>query len=158
MDGMEKLRRRISSEVTYTGRHPVSCLSQLLRCMGSPVMQVFLVMPVLAEQAVECASMIENSQVFITIFRAPGIRKFRESSARAARTDPIGHTIRGQRVIVPGKVALLRKRCDLCAILILPHSTVACLSFSYCALVEAIPAGDPFLVTRRRRRKVERLS
>jgi hypothetical protein len=115
-------------------------------------------MPVLAEQTVECASVIENSQVFIAVFRATGIREFRESSARAARTDPIGHTIRGQRVIIPGKIALLGKRCDLCTFLILPHSAIARIPFSYRALVEAVRAGYSVLVTRRRRRKAERLS
>jgi len=117
--------------------------------MVCPVTQVFPVMPVLAEQAVECAPVIENSQVFITVFRASRIRVFREPGTCAARTDPISHTIRGQRVIIPGKEALFRKRCDLCAFPILPHSAVACISFSYFALVEAIPAGHPFLVTRR---------
>ncbi len=155
---MEKLGRRIASEVTNAGCHPVSRLRQFLRCMAFLVSQVFPIMPVLTEQAVEGAPMIENSQVFITVFRAPGIRKFRESGARSARTDPMRHTIRGQRVIIPGKVADLRKRCDLRSFLILPYSAVACISFFYFTLVEAIPACDAFFVTRRRRRKIERLS
>jgi hypothetical protein len=149
MDGMEKLRRGISPEIADTGSHPIHCKSQILRRMGRLVPEILSVMPVLTEQAVKCAPVIENSQVFVTIFRASRIGISRESGTRAARTDPISHTIRGQRIIVPGKESHFWWRSDLFSLWILPHTAVACFSSSYLTLVEAVPAGYPILILRR---------
>jgi hypothetical protein len=61
-------------------------------------------MPVLAEKAVEGATMIEDGQVFVAIFRPRAVGKFRISDPGASWTYPIGNAVGGKRVIVPAQV------------------------------------------------------
>ncbi|MBA7698066.1 hypothetical protein ES703_106740 [subsurface metagenome] len=52
-------------------------------------------MPVLAEKAIEGAGLVENSQVFVAIFRSLGVGEAGIASPGATRTDPIGNTVSG---------------------------------------------------------------
>jgi hypothetical protein len=64
--------------------------------------------PVLAEQAVKRASLIEYSQVLIAVFRSPGIGELRISGSCATRADPIGYAVGRQSIIIPADITLAR--------------------------------------------------
>jgi len=61
--------------------------------------------PVLAEQAIKGASLIEDSQVLVATFSSLGIGKLRVTGSSATGTDPIGHAVGGQGIIIPTDVA-----------------------------------------------------
>ncbi len=63
-------------------------------------------MPVLTEQALEGAGLIEDSQVPVAIFRSLRIGKPGVTGPGATRTNPIGYTVGGQGIIVPADIAL----------------------------------------------------
>ena len=69
-------------------------------------------MPVLTEQTVEGASLIEHRQVLVTIFRSRGIGKIRVITSAASGTDPGGDAIGGKRIIIPVQISLLRTAAD----------------------------------------------
>jgi hypothetical protein len=110
-------------------------------------------MPVLTEKAVEGAAMIKYSQVFIPVFSSFGISIAGETGTCPARANPIRNTIRGQRVIIPRKKALLGGRADFLPLCILPYSTVPYFTLAYLALVETIIAGNPAFILRLRWRQ-----
>jgi hypothetical protein len=64
-------------------------------------------MPVLAKQAIEGTSLVENGQVFIAILRAIGTGKLGIASSRPSGANPICHAISGQRVIIPTDVGIV---------------------------------------------------
>ncbi|GAI89703.1 unnamed protein product [marine sediment metagenome] len=51
--------------------------------------------------------MIENSQVFVTIFRTSAIGKIRIASSCAPRANPISYAVSGQRVIIPTDIGFI---------------------------------------------------
>jgi hypothetical protein len=110
-------------------------------------------MPVLTEKAVEGATLIKYSQVFIPIFSAFGISMARETGTGPTRANPIRNTIRGQRIIIPRKKTLLGGRTYFLPISILPYSTVSSFTSSYLAFVETIITGDSARLLRRRWRE-----
>jgi hypothetical protein len=65
-------------------------------------------MPVLAKQAIEGTSLIENSQIFIAIFRTGRIGKLRIASSCPAGADPICYAISGHMVIIPTNIGMVR--------------------------------------------------
>jgi hypothetical protein len=110
-------------------------------------------MPVLTEKAVEGATLIKYSQVFIPIFSAFGISMARETGTGPTRANPICNTIRGQCIIIPRKKALLGGRTYFLPVSILPYSTVSSFTSSYLAFVETIITGDSARLLRRRWRE-----
>jgi len=140
MDGMEKLRRGVSSKIANARSHSINSLRQFKRRLRLLPSQAFSVMPVLTEKTVESATVIENSQVFISIFRALGIGVMRETCTSPARTDPICNTIRRQGIIIPGKKSFLWRRIEFFPLAVLPNSTVPYCTLSNLALVETIIA------------------
>jgi len=61
--------------------------------------------PVLAEQAIKGASLIEDSQVLVAAFSSLRIGKLRVTGSSATGTNPIGHAVGGQGIIIPTDVA-----------------------------------------------------
>jgi hypothetical protein len=64
------------------------------------------VRPILAEKAVKGASVIKNRKILKTIFWTGAIGKLWIPSARSTWTDPIGHTIGGESIIIPTDISL----------------------------------------------------
>jgi len=64
------------------------------------------VVPVLAEQAIEGAGLIEDSQVFIAIFRPIPIGEIGVTDPAPAGANPISDAIGGQGVMIPANIAL----------------------------------------------------
>ena len=63
-------------------------------------------MPVLTIEAIESTRLVEDSEIRISEFRFFGIREIGIPNFAAGRTDPTGHTVGGQRVVIPGDVTL----------------------------------------------------
>jgi len=82
-------------------------------------------MPVLTEQTVEGASLIEHRQVLVTIFRSRGIGKIWVTTSAASGTDPVGDAIGGEGIIIPVQVSLFRTAADDVATLFPAHSTIS---------------------------------
>jgi len=61
--------------------------------------------PVLAEQTIKGASLIEDGQVLIAIFGSWRTGKLRVASPGSTRANPIGYTVGGQGIIIPADVA-----------------------------------------------------
>jgi hypothetical protein len=97
-------------------------------------------MPILAKEAVETAGLIENSEVFVAVFRAGFVGIARETRARTPRTDEIRHTVRGKAVVVPAHLGLFpgsgRKPAKPLAI------------FRNPTMMDAKPTGNSFWVAR----------
>ncbi|GAH99757.1 unnamed protein product [marine sediment metagenome] len=69
--------------------------------------------------------MIENSQVFVTIFRTSAIGKIRIASSCAPRANPISHAVSGQRVIIPTDIgSICRGALELISFIV-AQSTIA---------------------------------
>jgi len=64
-------------------------------------------MPVLAEEAVEGASLIKDSQILIAIFSPGAMSEFWISNSSASGANPIGYTVSGEGVIIPTHIAFL---------------------------------------------------
>ena len=69
-------------------------------------------MPVLTEQAIKGASLIEDGQVLIAIFSSSRIGKLGVTSPGATGTDPISYAVGGQGIIVPADISLLSRGTD----------------------------------------------
>jgi hypothetical protein len=100
------------------------------------------VAPVLTEKAVQAAAVVENSQVFVAIFWPFIVRVIRESTTGSSSADPVGNTIGGQGIIIPGIAPLPGRRRKPLSVPVFPHSTVPYRTFSDEALVEAVAARD----------------
>jgi hypothetical protein len=65
--------------------------------------------PVLAEQTIEGAGLVEHGQVLIAVFWAVAVSKFWIARPSPTGTDPIRHTIGGQAVVIPTDVGSIRR-------------------------------------------------
>jgi hypothetical protein len=81
--------------------------------------------PVLAKQAIEGTSLVENGEVFVAIFRAITISKLGITSSRPARANPISHTVSGQRVIMPTDIGFVCCSTSKLIAFIIAKSTIA---------------------------------
>jgi hypothetical protein len=100
-----ELWRGISSEVTDATGSAIDGFDHLFR--GNPlfVPNPFSVRPVLAEKTVKRTSMIENGKILKAVFWTRAIRIGWISRTRSPRTDPIGHAVGGESIVVPTGVS-----------------------------------------------------
>ena len=64
-------------------------------------------MPVLAEQAIKGASLIENGQIFVAILSSLSVGKLGITSPGSTGADPISHAVSRQSIIIPTDVAFV---------------------------------------------------
>ena len=83
------------------------------------------VVPVLAEQAIKGASLIEDCQVLVAMFSSLGIGKPRVTSSSTTRTHPVGYAVGGQGIVVPTDVAFPGGGTDKSIFRVGTQSTVA---------------------------------
>ena len=62
-------------------------------------------MPVLAEQAVESAAVVKDSQIAVPILRTVDVRILGIPRSGAARADPVGDAVGGEGIMIPGTIA-----------------------------------------------------
>jgi hypothetical protein len=102
-----QLRRRVTTKVAYTRGTFVNRIRQI----GSTHLTILEgqgpIVPVLTKQAVERTGLVEHSQILVSVFRAVTIGELRVASSHAARTNPICHTIGGQRIVIPTDVGII---------------------------------------------------
>jgi len=105
-NGIGQLRGGVTPEVTYAGSVLINRLGQFQGIDPTlPCCRVTIV-PVLTEQAIKGASLIENGQILIAIFSSTRVGKAGITSPGSTGTDPIGDTISRQGIIIPADVAL----------------------------------------------------
>ena len=99
---MVELWGGIASKVTDAAGRAGRKAGQLLRSGSDSVTYVLTESPVLTEEAVKTAAPIEDSQILKPVLRTWPMGKPRIAFPSATGTDPVGHTIRGQGIMVPG--------------------------------------------------------
>lgn len=98
---MWKLGGGVATEVTNTGSMVIDCCSQFIGADADILGSHYMVMPVLTKKTIEGATMIEDCQILIAVFRTRRIGKIGVAGSYAARANPVGDTIGGKWVVVP---------------------------------------------------------
>jgi hypothetical protein len=101
MQQIWQLRRRISAEIAYAGSLNSYGSRQVFKRFILVIERVIPEMPVLAIEAMKCASMGKHCEVLIAVFRTFYIGIFGITTSASARADPIAYAIGGQRIVVP---------------------------------------------------------
>ena len=107
------------------------------------------IVPVLAKEAIEGAGLIENSEVVISELRTTAIGELGISGTGASRTDPIGNTIGGQRVMIPRDIAPLPHGAAELAADVDPEPTIAPACLEDATFIDANAAAQSFFFPRR---------
>jgi len=92
-------------------------------------------LPVLTEETIKGASLIEDSQVFAAILSPLRIGKPGIAGASSARADPISYTVGRQRIIVPTDITLGGSGTYKLISFIDAQSTIASTTYPNAALV-----------------------
>ena len=140
---MGQLRGRVTPKVTYAGSVVINRLSQLqgvnLALLGCRV----AIVPVLTEQAIKGASLIEDSQVLIAIFSFSRIGKLRVTNPGSARTNPISYAVGGQGIIVPADITFLSGGTRKFVFLVAAQSAIALFPGCKATLINTKVTGTP---------------
>jgi hypothetical protein len=62
-------------------------------------------LPVLAVEAMHCASMWKNREIVVAVFSMFLIGVYRVAASGSARANPVANTVCGQRIVVPSQFA-----------------------------------------------------
>lgn len=125
---MVELRRRVSSKVAYTAGRTGCKTGQLPGRGSGPAAQVFTECPVLTVEAVKTAAFVKNGEIPKSVLRPWPMGKPGITRPSPSRTDPIGHAIGGQGIIIPAYLARPWGNTDHFALLVGPEAAVALLS------------------------------
>jgi len=148
--GVGKLRRGVTAEVTNTRGLFINLVGELRSLYPRLLACRQPVVPILAEEAIEGTGLVENSQVFVAIFRSLSISKIGITCPHSPGADPIGYAVGGQRVIIPTNVPLISTGTDESTLPVLTQSTVAFSTLPDKALIEAKAAlFSPIIFGRR---------
>lgn len=101
--------------------------------------------------------MVEHGQIVVAMFSPFGNSICGVATARAARTNKVSHAVGWQRIIVIGKIALVRTAAFYGALFHLTKSAEAHTAFWDSALVHTKPTSDAALCLRGVFRKTIRL-
>jgi hypothetical protein len=102
---VRELGGRVSTEITDATGPGIHSLRQFLRTDPFLVPNPLPMRPVLTEQAVKGAPVIEDGKVFETNFRTETVSIRGIPRSCSARADPIGHTISRKPIIIPTDIA-----------------------------------------------------
>jgi hypothetical protein len=103
---VRQLGSGITTKVANATGAFVNGLGQLFGCKPLSLPNPFSMRPVLAEETVEGAPVIEDGKVFKSIFRTISIGILGISSTGSARTNPICYTIGWETIIIPADISL----------------------------------------------------
>ena len=92
-NGVFYLARRVASEEADAARWPTCRASQLRSAMAMLTQMALLEVPVLAEKAIESASLVEDSQIVVAQFRPLGVGELRIAGSARAGADPVGQAV-----------------------------------------------------------------
>jgi len=108
-----QLGRGIAPEIADAGGAGMGRLGQLRRRKPIPGKGPPFEGPVLAEETVEVAGVVKHGQIDVAPFRTGGIGVLGVAPAGAPGTEPVGHAVGGQGVVIkadpgPGGIAALQ--------------------------------------------------
>jgi hypothetical protein len=103
---------------------------------------LFAEVPVLAVEAVEGAGVKENSKVFVTPLRTCAMGILREPGPCPAGAHPVGYAVGGQRIVVPGELALFSRNSKELSSLVPPQTAIPQAAFRDGALIHAEATGS----------------
>jgi hypothetical protein len=106
---MRELGSRISSEITDATGAIIDRLNQRIGSDRLPLSNAFPMGPVLTEKTVKGTAVIENGQILKSVLRSGSVSKPGISGSCSARADPIGHTVRGEFIMIPAHNTLFRR-------------------------------------------------
>jgi len=149
---MGKLRRGISAEIADTGRPVIHGLGELTGVLFMGCGRYPLEMIILTEKAIEGAGLIENSKVGISNLRPLTVGIIRITGFGSSRTDPIGHTVRGQGIVIPihQSFPFRPRQMDEPPLPILPQAAKTSLTEPYSTLIHTKSTQDTVLILRNR--------
>ena len=143
---MGKLGGRVASKVADAGSLAINLAGQFKSTDLALFPCRMAVLPVLTEQAVEGACLIEDGQVFISELRSLAVAEIRVTHFGSGGADPISHTISGEGVIIPANIAAVGSGATQRLALIGSQSAVARTSGRDAALIDAKSAVHSFFV------------
>jgi len=150
-----ELRRRISPEVTDTAGRTARKAGHLLGCGSGLAAQTLSERPVLTIEAVETAAFIENREIPVPVLRSLPMGKTGITCTRSPGTNPVGHAIGRQGIVVPGYFSPAWRNTDDLALLIGPEATIAFLSLRNGTHICADRAYQTGRISRNRRWKAK---
>ena len=146
---MENLGTRISPKVADAARRVIGSLCQI-SCVELPRRKCpLLKLVVLAVKAVKGARIVENSQVFISVFRAINMGIARVTASCACRTHKVSHTIGRQGVIIIGQVSLMGPSALQLSVADVSKTAKTCLAFWNATPVKTDATRNTLGITRR---------
>ena len=105
MGNLEEFKDDLMTETYDKEGAVIDVRGQLFRAPGVLPGGLAPEMPVLTEKAVERAGVKKHGEVPVADLGAVVKRKFGVPHSRPTRTDPAGHTVRGQGIVVPRELA-----------------------------------------------------
>jgi len=103
---MWKLRGGISAKIADAARGLIDRPDELGRIDSFSQRNLFPMGPVLAEETIKGTPMIEDCEILESKFWAPDMGELRITRSHSSGTNPVGHTVRGQTVMVPADTSL----------------------------------------------------
>jgi len=103
---VRELRSGISSEKADAARGLIDRPGELIWNDPVPQRNLFPMGPVLAEETIKGTSMIEDCEILESKFWALDMGELRVARSHSSRANPVGHTVRGQTVMVPTDTSL----------------------------------------------------
>jgi hypothetical protein len=104
---MRKLRGGISAKITDAACGLIDRPDELFRIDSFSQRNLFSMGPVLAEETIKGTPMIEDCEILESIFWALDMGELRVARSHSSRANPVGHTVRGQTVMVPTDTPLV---------------------------------------------------
>lgn len=155
---MGELRRGISSKITDAPGVWIDRLGKLRRTHLSTPFEAFPMGPILAEEAVKGAPVVKDCKVFEPIFRTRSASKPWKPRTRSSRTDPVCHTVGGQRIVIPTESSTPFRRARKLSGLISSQATISLGSLWNLTLIHTNVANHTTLAPGRNLRKLKRFS
>jgi len=153
--GIRQLGRRVAAEVADTGGAVINSPGQVQGINPALSRRLVAIVPVLTEKAVEGAALIEDGQILVAAFGSWRIGKLRIAVPGAAGTDPVGHAVGGQGIIIPADIAFYSSGPDKSVLPVESQPAVPPATIRNTALVYTEVAFQPILVPGRPLRQAE---
>jgi len=122
---MRQLGSGVSTEIANTRSVPINLTGHLEGISITLFPSGIPILPVLAEQAIEGARLIKDSQVLIPKLGSLTVAEIRISHFTSSGTNPISYTIRGEGIIIPAHIAFISRGTSHSLFFVSMQSTVA---------------------------------
>jgi len=103
----------------------------------------FPILVVLAVQAVERASLVEDGKVLVPVFRARSGRVLGKAAVASGRANEVRNAVRGKGIVVEGQISVLRSAASQFAVLHGSHPAISHAAFRNATSLETERAQEP---------------